>query len=833
MAIISANLQFNRAGHELLDYSSTQKKYTEAIEWAKNPNSNAAVGQYIYLREDDVVDGVEYTKGPYVIDAIGENAVITPLSKSIAGSPDLVGEVAKLKSDVSILTTNINSIDATLNELDNNLDNVKKTAEAAVTITTFEEYKLLNNSAIDINTTTIGSISTDLNSHTNNTTVHIQDSERKRWTSAAEAIEAFKDVENIGDEVIDTLKEIQDYITSDLSAADKMTKDIAATQEVANGTKTLVDELTNTVNENYNEVLKTVSDAEINTKTYINELFEEVSGEVEKKLDTSVFNEFSEVINNVLNTKVDVTKYNTKIEEITSSINSISDNIVNVYTKSEVDTELALKVNVGDIYTKSEIDSLSNVYAPKAEFEEVQKKVEDITSTGGEPNVQSDWNTTDEKLDSYIKNKPDLSIFVKVDELNNKGYLVEENLQGYATENWVNEQNYLTVHQDISHLATKIDLNSYVTNESFDNLSNIVSKKADVSALDNKQDKIDDLNIIRQGAEKGVTALQEVPDGYAREEWVNANYQPKGEYLTTIPDEYITEEVLISKGYLTEHQDISHLATKDELSEIENKIPSIEGYATEDFVISQGYAKITDIPVLPSFDDYAKKSDIPSLDGYVTEKWVNERGYITEIPTEYITEEVLNSKGYLTEHQDISQLVTKNDLSDVEKKIPSIEGYAKEEWVSNNYQPKGDYLTEVPDEYVTITKLESKKYLTKVPESYATQSWVTEQIAKIEAGDTDLIIPVTDVTIDNVSVVVDGVANIGLSGYVTIEEYNKLLNRVAVLEEMLKNIITTDNINEYAVTSIKTNETNDLNINGDTGEVFIEINSITNKPYCD
>ena len=577
MAIISANLQFNRGGHELLDYSSSQKNYTVALEWAKNPYSNAAVGQYIYLKENVVINDVEYTKGPYVIDAIGENAIITPLSKSIAGSPDLVEEVSDLK--------------------------------------------------------------TELNTHINNNNVHIQENERKRWTLAAEAIEAFKDAENIGDELIDTLKEIQDYITSDLSAADKMTKDIAAAQDVANETKTSVDELTNTVNE----------------------LFEEVSGEVEKKLDTSKFNEYSEVNNNVLNTKVDVTEYNTKIEEITSSINSISNNIINVYTKSEVDTELALKVNVGDIYTKSEIDSLSNVYAPKAEFEEVQKKVEDITSTGGEPNVQSDWNTTDEKLDSFIKNKPDLSIFVKQDELNNKGYLIEENLQGYATENWVNEQNYLT-----------------------------------------------------------------------------------------------------------EHQDISHLATKDELSEIEGKIPSIDGYATEDFVTSQ---------------DYAKKSDIPSLDGYVTEEWVNGQGYITEIPTEYITEEVLNSKGYLTEHQDISNLITKEELSEVESKIPSIEGYATKEWVR---------------------------------ESYASKDFVTNKIAEAQMS---------------------GSTEIDLSGYVTKDEYNSLLERVVKLEEILSDIsngaviLTNENINEYAVTSIKTNETNDINISGNTGEVILEINSISNKAY--
>ena len=86
-------------------------------------------------------------------------------------------------------------------------------------------------------------------------------------------------------------------------------------------------------------------------------------------------------------------------------------------------------------------------------------------------------------------------------------------------------------------------------------------------------------------------------------------------YLTSIPEEYITEEELGAKGYLTEHQDISNLATKEELS----------GYQ-----IAGDY--LTSIP-----EDYAKKSDIPDTSGF-----------ITEIPEEYITETELNAKGYAT-----------------------------------------------------------------------------------------------------------------------------------------------------------------------------------------
>lgn len=48
-------------------------------------------------------------------------------------------------------------------------------------------------------------------------------------------------------------------------------------------------------------------------------------------------------------------------------------------------------------------------------------------------------------------------------------------------------------------------------------------------------------------------------------------------YLTSIPDEYITETELLSKGYLTEHQSLDGYAKTSD-------IPSVEGLATEDYV---------------------------------------------------------------------------------------------------------------------------------------------------------------------------------------------------------------------------------------------------------
>ena len=128
-----------------------------------------------------------------------------------------------------------------------------------------------------------------------------------------------------------------------------------------------------------------------------------------------------------------------------------------------------------------------------------------------------------------------------------------------------------------------------------------------------------------------------------------------------------------------------------------------QGYLTS---IPSDYAKKSDIP---SLEGYAKTTDIPSLDGYATQTWVGQQGY-------------------LTEHQDISGLATKGEVSAVEAKIPSIDGLASETWVSEQ-----GYLTSVPSDYATTGYVSQKIAEAKLEgeeidlSGYATQTWVNQQ----------------------------------------------------------------------------------------------------------
>lgn len=70
-------------------------------------------------------------------------------------------------------------------------------------------------------------------------------------------------------------------------------------------------------------------------------------------------------------------------------------------------------------------------------------------------------------------------------------------------------------------------------------------------------------------------------------------------YITSIPDEYVTDAELDAKGYLTEHQSLSEYALKTE-------IPSIEGLATETYVNDA----VAAVDVSDQLVDYAKSADV-------------------------------------------------------------------------------------------------------------------------------------------------------------------------------------------------------------------------------
>lgn len=185
----------------------------------------------------------------------------------------------------------------------------------------------------------------------------------------------------------------------------------------------------------------------------------------------------------------------------------------------------------------------------------------------------------------------------------------------------------------------------------------ILSKKSDADYDTEWVDNIGQVESVNGKTGKVTLTAEDV--GATTEQWVNQQ-----NYLKSIPSEYITETELNAKGYLTEHQDISNLATKAEVptktsqlindSNFLTEHQDLTGYATETYVDN----KVSGIDL----SGYALKTEIPTVPTNVS-AFNNDVGYLTEIPTEYVTETELNAKGYLTEHQSLANYSTTEEMN--------------------------------------------------------------------------------------------------------------------------------------------------------------------------
>ena len=269
--------------------------------------------------------------------------------------------------------------------------------------------------------------------------------------------------------------------------------------------------------------------------------------------------------------------------------------------------------------------------------------------------------------------------------------------------------------------------------------------------IEGKQDIIQDLNAIREGADLGKTALQEETDPIWTAE--KGNYYTKSEVNTSLEAKANKSEIPTvptnvsaftnDAGYLTEHQSLDNYYTKSEVNtSLEAKankteIPTVPtnvsaftndaGYLTEHQSLDNYYtktesdgkyatqvvvneeiaARISDIrDVKATLETKADKTEIPSLNGYATEQWVGQQGYLTEHQQlKTINGETIVGNGDITisggeetdpiwtaekvNYYTKSEVNTSLETKANKTEIPSLNGYATEQWVGQQ-----GYLTE-------------------------------------------------------------------------------------------------------------------------------------------
>lgn len=214
-----------------------------------------------------------------------------------------------------------------------------------------------------------------------------------------------------------------------------------------------------------------------------------------------------------------------------------------------------------------------------------------------------------------------------------------------------------------------------------------------------------------------------------------SNYYTKGETdnqikksIDKIKVPTKVSELSNDAGYLTQHQDISNLATKSEVSAVENKIPAAyelptasattlggvkvgSGLSITNGVLSatggggvadsvewdkvQNKPNFANVATSGDYNDLINQPTIPSIEGLASETYVDTKVaaiVIPEVPTK--VSELENDAGYLTEHQSLAEYAKTADLAQVAKTgsyndladkptIPSTAGLASTEYVDS------------------------------------------------------------------------------------------------------------------------------------------------------
>lgn len=255
-----------------------------------------------------------------------------------------------------------------------------------------------------------------------------------------------------------------------------------------------------------------------------------------------------------------------------------------------------------------------------------------------------------------------------------------------------------------------------------------------------------------------VAFMNDVPslEGYATQEWVNQQIQDitggsvtadwvKSNYYALTLDQYIpipenTDYATLSPGcYYGNATNFSN----EIISSIGGNILLIKFNVYQPLyyraiIYDLRYNRIYFLDANTNkLKQIAYSEDIPSLSGYATQNWVQSQNYLTEIPDEYATDTEVSRAiaaalvGYATQawvNEQIQEITGGAVTSEVVSQMISdaIAGYATESWVNGkgyqNASQVASAITAALTGYATQTWVEQKKYTT---ETYSKENFLS------------------------------------------------------------------------------------------------------------
>lgn len=293
-------------------------------------------------------------------------------------------------------------------------------------------------------------------------------------------------------------------------------------------------------------------------------------------------------------------------------------------------------------------------------------------AAGAEVNVNADWNA--ESGDARILNKPTIITEEQVDQKINTAIGSVYRVKGSVANYEALPKDNVTIGDVYNLEDTGANYVATSTTPDWDKLSETV-----------------DLN------------------GYLTKTDAASTYQPKGNYLTSVPEEYVTETELTAKGYATTTQ-------------VSTKLDSSAYTATD--VLSK----------VKTVDGVGSGLDADLLDG--------KQGNEYALKTEVITEAPSDGKTYGRKNKQWSEIIASNQYLDLTTLFPSESGTLSDE----NYQK----IVDAVNKGITTARIETDPdgfSPITISNSIETYSIITN-ILTVDSGDHSIGLTVTTVIIN-------------------------------------------------------------------------------------
>lgn len=348
---------------------------------------------------------------------------------------------------------------------------------------------------------------------------------------------------------------------------------------------------------------------------------------------------------------------NSKFVNFDASMYSLANSLPDGYNLESINEDINNKVTFLSNKNFSEV-------VPKEELKAIIKEVSESTGS----NIDTSNLATKEELAKAVtKEELEAKHYVTEEELNNKAYLTQQNLDNYAlkselptpyNDSLLNERvtaleskaieggayNDTDLRNRVINLENKppLDTSEFVTNQALESrgyikdVSNLVTKDelegkhyiSDISNLVTKEELESKNYLTTPYNDTPLKERVEVLENKVDKDTIynDTELRNRVEVLENKPNvdlsNYVTSEQLENKHYLTQHQELTHLATTSDLealrniavskAELSKKLDTTEFTSFKDSVVTKtelaekGYLTET-----TASETYAKKSELP------------------------------------------------------------------------------------------------------------------------------------------------------------------------------------------------------------------------------